>query len=188
MKVMVGTCCMPIMDEAIEVAWLIKIGCCAPVAMIRFCGMAGALDMCDGVGGAWIGVGVGAGAICCTCVVIIPLPPFGVPVEPDDGCSGFGFGVFALGGIGGPDPLSSPLLTYTLSGRPMHLMLERYFLAFEPALSSNSLGVSHSSDSWMHLPLDPDSYLLALRTAVVLLQRTLSMLPNLAKVPVEPLP
>ena len=85
--------------------------------------------------------------MCWTLVVIIPPPdPLGVP-EPDDGCSGFGLGVLTLGGMGGPDPLSSPLLTYTLSGRPMHLMLERYFFAFEPARSSNSLGVSHSSDS-----------------------------------------
>ena len=54
-KVMTGACWMPIMEEAEEdaVAWLMKIGCCAPVAMIRFCGMAGALEMCDGVGGAW---------------------------------------------------------------------------------------------------------------------------------------
>ncbi len=117
--------------------------------MPRLAGIGGALEMWDGVGGAdaigcmaiW-GTGPeegGAGAMGC---IVVGLTFFG-----------------GLVGTGGVDPLSSPLLTKTLSGRPRHLMEDKYFLALEPALSSNSFGVSHSSPSWMHLPLLPDSYL-----------------------------
>ena len=45
--------------------------------------------------------------------------------------------------------------------------LERYFLAFDPALSSNSLGVSHSFPRLIHFPLEPVSYLQAYSRAVV---------------------
>lgn len=84
---------------------------------------------------------------------------------------GFIFFGSLLGG-GGPDPFSSPLFTNTRSGRPRHLIEDKYFLAFEPALSSNSLGVNHSSPNWMHLPLLPDSYLDVNMTAVVDLHLT----------------
>lgn len=80
---------------------------------------------------------------------------------------------------GGPAPLSSPLLTNTLRGLPKHLMDERYFLALLPARSSNSLGVSHSSPSWIHFPLDPDSYLAVNITAVVDLHLTFIIGPIL---------
>lgn len=60
----------------------------------------------------------------------------------------------------------------------MHLILDKYFLAFDPALSSNSLGVSHSSPNWMHFPLLPVSYLFEYRMAVVDLHLTFITAPN----------
>jgi len=59
------------------------------------------------------------------------------------------------------------------------LILERYFLAFDPALSSNSLGVSHSFPRLIHFPLEPVSYLQAYSRAVVDLHLTFITDPNL---------
>lgn len=60
-------------------------------------------------------------------------------------------------------------------------MLDRYFLALLPDFSSNSLGVIHSSPTNMHLPFEPDSYLLAYKRAVTALHRTCMMDPILDK-------
>lgn len=96
-----------------------------------------------------------------------------------------GVGIFlGLGGGGGPDPFNSPLLTYTRRGLPMHLMLDRYFLALDPALSSNSFGVSHSFPMLIHFPFDPVSYLQAYNKAVVDLHRTFITDPNFVVIPV----
>ena len=57
-------------------------------------------------------------------------------------------------------------------------MLDRYFLALLPDFSSYSFGVIHSSTSvwggctWMHFPLEPDSYLFTWRRAGRDLHRT----------------
>ena len=86
-----------------------------------------------------------------------------------------------LGGLGegaGPEPRSSPLLTYARKGRPRHLMLDKYFLALLPAFSSNSLGVIHSSPARIHFPLEPDSYLLTKSWAETDLQRTVITGPS----------
>ena len=94
------------------------------------------------------------------------MPIWAMFTWPGAGAGAIGWGGLALlilGGFGeggGPEPRNSPLLTNDLKGLPRHLMLDKYFLALLPDFSSNSLGVSHSSPSKMHFPLDPDSYLL----------------------------
>lgn len=135
--------------------------------MFKLAGMGGALEICEGVGGAvaiWPICAVGAG-------VRMPVAAGGGAGAM--GCIGLGltfFWIFCAGG--GPEPFNSPLLTKTRSGRPKHLIEDKYFFAFDPARSSNSLGVSHSSPNWIHFPLLPDSYFWVYITAVVLLQRT----------------
>lgn len=85
-KVMGIMAWLPIMVEAIEV-WLMRIGgwLWPPMTMFKFAGMGGALEMCDGVGGAvaiWV---------ICGAVVSIPAPGGGAGAI---GCIVIGFTFF----------------------------------------------------------------------------------------------